>query len=89
MDYSYTSSRKGGNDGKVAALSTKELQKKLRELGKSALGTGQVLLKRYDKWQALEAGQEETMRSDAGESGAPDVKSLPKEARSLTYPTTP
>ena len=89
MDYFYTSSRLGGKDDKAAAMSTKELQKKLRELGKSDLGTRQVLLERYEKWQALEAGQEETPRLDTGDPGAPVSNPLPWKARSLTYLTTP
>ena len=50
MDYFYVSSRKVGH-----ALSTKELQKKLREMGKSDQGQRGVLIRRYEKYADLEA----------------------------------
>ena len=49
MDYFYVSSRKTGH-----ALSTKELQRKLRELGKSDKGSRGVLIGRYEKYADLE-----------------------------------
>ena len=45
MDYFYVSSRKGGH-----AMSTQELQRKLREMGKSDQGQRGVLIKRYEMY---------------------------------------
>ena len=49
MNYFYVSSRKVGH-----AMSTKELQKKQRELGKSDQGSRGVLIRRYEKHADLE-----------------------------------
>ena len=49
MDYFYVSSRKVGH-----AMSTEELQRKLRELGKSDQGPRGVLIKRYEKYADIE-----------------------------------
>ena len=49
MDYFYVSSRKVGH-----ALSTKELQKRLREMGKSDKGQRGALMRRYEMYADLE-----------------------------------
>ena len=68
MDYFYVSSRKVGH-----AMSTKELQKKLREMGKSDQGPRGVLIKRYEKYADLE-DQEEI---PAGAEKAPHASERP------------
>ena len=58
MDYFYVSS--GGTDKRGAhGMSTKELQRRLKELGKSNEGQRNVLIKRYEKHVAQE--EQETM----------------------------
>ena len=57
MDYFYVSSRKVGH-----AMSTKELQKRLRELGKSDRGQRGDLIKRYEMYA-------DTEDQDGGQSG--------------------
>ena len=57
MDYFYVSS--GGTDKRGAhGMSTKELQRRLKELGKSNEGQRNVLIKRYEKCVAQEDQEE-------------------------------
>ena len=70
MDYFYVSSRKVGH-----AMSTKELQKRLRELGKSDRGQRGDLIKRYEMYADVEDQEEgpsgesvDVHSSDAGSS---------------------
>ena len=57
MDYFYVSS--GGTDKRGAhGMSTKELQRRLKELGKSNEGQRNVLIKRYEKCVAKEDQEE-------------------------------
>ena len=64
MDYLYVSSRpgRGQRAPRVGAqeMSTKELQKKLRDMGKSDKGQRSVLIERYERY-AREEEQEETL----------------------------
>ena len=53
MDYFYVSSRKVGH-----AMSTKELQKRLRELGKSDRGQRSDLIRRYEMYADVEDQEE-------------------------------
>ena len=53
MDYFYVSSRKVGH-----AMSTKELQRKLRDMGKSDQGQRGVLIRRYEKYADLDDQEE-------------------------------
>ena len=57
MDYFYVSSGGGSKRG-AHGMTTKELQKRLRELGRFAEGQRNVLIKRYEKYVTRE-GQEE------------------------------
>ncbi len=50
MDYFYLSSREAVTQVGAAGMSTKELQKRLRELGRSDKGPWYVLAKRYEKY---------------------------------------
>ena len=70
MDYFYVSSRKVGH-----AMSTKELQKRLRELSKSDRGQRSDLIKRYEMYADVEDQEEgpdgegtDVPSSDAGSS---------------------
>ena len=49
MDYFYVSGRPKGSHRGAKGMSTKELQKKLAEMGKSNLGQRNVLVKGYEK----------------------------------------
>ena len=75
MDYFYVSSRKVGH-----ALSTKELQKKLRELGKSDKGSRGTLIGRYEKYadpDDQEAAQDEVGRERESDRQAPHASERP------------
>ena len=69
MDYFYVSSRKVGH-----AMSTKELQKRLRELGKSDRGQRGDLIKRYEMYADVE-GQEEGQSGDSADVPSSDAGS--------------
>ena len=75
MDYFYVSSRPGRGKGapKVEAqtMSTKELQKRLRNMGKSDKGQRSVLIERYERY----AREEEEVTAVGSE-----VEEAPKEA---------
>ena len=58
MDYFYVSSRPAGPTGGAQGMTTKELQKRLRELGKSTLGPRDVLMKRYQMYEGQEHQEE-------------------------------
>ena len=49
MDYFYVSGRPKGSHRGAKGMSTKELQKKLAEMGKSTTGQRNVLAKRYER----------------------------------------
>ena len=70
MDYFYVSSRKAGH-----AMSTKELQKRLREMGKSDQGQRSALIRRYEMYADVDDQEEgpagasaDVPSSDAGSS---------------------
>ena len=54
MDYFYVSSRRKGSRKGAQGMSTKELQKKLAEMGKSTQGQRSVLVKRYERYATLD-----------------------------------
>ena len=81
MDYFYVSSRKVGH-----AMSTKELQKRLKELGKSDKGQRSDLIRRYEMYAdvddqegGLDGAGTDTPRPGAGASGtrAPHASERP------------
>ena len=75
MDYFYVSSRKVGH-----ARSTKELQKRLRELGKSDRGQRGDLIKRYEMYADVEDQDEvqaEVEREREGNRQAPHASERP------------
>ena len=81
MDYFYVSSRKVGH-----AMSTKELQKKLREMGKSDQGQRSALIRWYEMYADVDDQEEgpagsstDVPSSDAGSSGtrAPHASERP------------
>ena len=59
MDYFYLST--GSSDDKVGgrSMSTKELQRQLREMGKSDKGSRQDLVRRYDKERPQECDEDD------------------------------
>ncbi len=63
MDYFYVSSRRKGKRGGANNMSTKELQKRLKDIGKSSQGQRSVLVKRYERY-ATEEVQEEVKEGD-------------------------
>ena len=74
MDCFYVSSRPGRGRGAPRAgaqeMSTKELQKKLLDMGKSARGQRSVLIERYERY-AREEDQEEALEGcEVSETGA-------------------
>ena len=72
MDYFYVSS--GGTDKREAhGMSTKELQRRLKELGKSNEGQRNVLIKRYEKCVA----QEDQEEMGDGEAAGPHASDNP------------
>ena len=81
MDYFYVSSRKVGH-----ALSTKELQKRLREMGKSDKGQRGALMRRYEMYADLEDQEEvqawagadvSTPSGDSSRPQAPHASEIP------------
>ena len=75
MDYFYVSSRKVGH-----ALSTKELQKRLREMGKSDKGQRGALMRRYEMYADLEdqdEAQAGVEQEGAGSRQAPHAAERP------------
>ena len=91
MDYFYVSSP-GKRQG-VAALSTKELKKRFRELGKSDQGARNVLVKRYEA-HLKESGDPSPVAESSGsgsgpervsaEAGAAPVRLPPRHPRQMT-----
>ena len=72
MDYFYVSS--GGTDKRGAhGMSTKELQRRLKELGKSNEGQRNVLIRRYEKCVA----QEDQEEMGEGEAVGPHASDNP------------
>ena len=53
MDYFYVSGRPKGSHRGAQGMSTKELQKKLAEMGKSTTGQRNVLAKRYERYKII------------------------------------
>ena len=49
MDYFYLSNRSPGDKKGVKSMSTRELQRRLREIGKSDRGSRQDLVRRYER----------------------------------------
>ena len=78
MDYFYVSSGGGSKRG-AHGMTTKELLKRLRELGRSAEGQRNVLIKRYEKHMARE-NQEEIGEEGAVPEGGPHVAPEASEA---------
>ena len=75
MDYFYVSSRKVGH-----AMSTTELQNRLRELGKSDRGQRSDLIKRYEMYADVEdqdGVQAEVEREREGNRQAPHASERP------------
>ena len=64
MDYFYLSKKETSEKKGAKAIPTKELQKKLRDLGKSDRGSRPELVQKYEKY----APQEEQEELDAGTS---------------------
>ena len=54
MDFFYVSSRQGETRKGVQGMSTKELKKRLKEMGKSAEGARNELIKRYERCEVEE-----------------------------------
>ena len=73
MDYFYVSGRPKGSHRGAQGMSTKELQKKLAEMGKSTKGQRNVLAKRYERYRSQEG--EESDPEEASEKG--DVGLIP------------
>ena len=69
MDYVYVSTRKVGH-----AMSTKELQKRLRELGKSDRGHRSDLIKRYEMYADVD-DQEEGQNGESADVPSSDAGS--------------
>ena len=69
MDYLYLSKRGPGGGTGGQALSTKELQKKLKELGKSPKGSRSELIKKYDKEVQHEESEREIAEKEEGRGG--------------------
>ena len=59
MDYFYILNRAKGSRTGSSALSTKELKKRLDQMGKSTQGARHVLLRRYEGYRQEEEGQDE------------------------------
>ena len=72
MGYFYVSSRPGCGQGAPRTgaheMSTKELQKKLRDMGKSDKGQRSVLLERYERYAREEEQEEMTIGQEAPEA---------------------
>ena len=72
MDYFYVSSQRAGPRKGVRGMSTKEIKRKLAEIGRSTEGPRNVLVKRYEKFVNHEdrerASEEETQGAHASES---------------------
>ena len=72
IDYFYVSNREVGSRSGVDALSTKELKRRLQELGRSSEGKINVLVKRY------KASREDAEEEDDGDvTPAEGEKSAP------------
>ena len=67
MDYFYISNRVKGSRPGPSALSTKELKKRLAQMGKSTHGARHVLLNRYEKYRKEEEEQDEGEETPAEE----------------------
>jgi hypothetical protein len=73
MDYFYVSS-KGGRQG-VAAVSTKELKKRLQEVGKSSGGARNVFVKRYEAY--LKESEDDKKEAEAPAEGGSSASHAP------------
>ena len=67
MDYFYVSGRPRGAHRGAHGMSTKEFQKRLKEMGKSTLGRRNVLVERYERYKAQEEADGASME-EAGEA---------------------
>ena len=76
MDYFYVSSRpdraRGAPKVEAQTMSTKELQKRLRNMGKSDKGQRSVLIERYERY-AREEEQEETSDGQEAEEASEEA----------------
>ena len=65
MDYFYVSSKRGEPRKGAQGMSTKELKKRLTDIGKSAEGARNVLIKRYENCEVDE--EHERPQEDIGD----------------------
>ena len=77
MDYFYLSKRETSQKQGAKAMTTKELQRKLRDLGKSDRGSRPELVQRYEKY----APKEEQEEREAGTATGPDLDRDSSSAR--------
>ena len=85
MDYFYLSKRETSQKQGAKAMSTKELQRKLRDLGKSDRGSRPELVQRYERY----APQEEQEELAPGTLPALALATPARKGWELMPPSTP
>ena len=85
MDYFYLSKKETSEKKGAKAMSTKELQRKLRDLGKSDKGSRPELVQRYERYAPQEE-QEERGSSSASALDPRDSGPRPKGSSCLRAP---
>ena len=86
MDYFYLSKKETSEKKGAKAMSSKELQRKLRDLGKSDRGSRPELVQRYERYAPQEE-QEERDASSASALASRDSGSDRRGAHASEHPT--
>ena len=87
MDYFYLSTKETSEKKGAKAMSTNELQRKLRDLGKSDRGSRQELVQRYEKYAPQKEQEERDVSTTTGLADR-DSSSDGRGAHAAEHPTT-